>query len=181
MIYPASTAKLMTAIVCIENGNVNKKIKTKSEIINGTTYGTYCLGLPSGVKFTFKDLLSMCLVASAADATDSLAAGVFGSKEACVEAMNAKCAEMGLTQTSFDNPVGSDIGAGFDKTYSTAAEMAEICRYAMTIPEIRSAVAKSHYDTSNGLVSCTLHGFRQLEVFYIACHRIEPLRDLTRL
>lgn len=154
MIYPASTAKLMTAIVCIENGNVNKKIKTKSEIINGTTYGTYCLGLPSGVKFTFKDLLSMCLVASAADATDSLAAGVFGSKEACVEAMNAKCAEMGLTQTSFDNPVGSDIGAGFDKTYSTAAEMAEICRYAMTIPEIRSAVAKSHYDTSNGLVSC---------------------------
>ena len=154
MIYPASTAKLMTAIVCIENGNVNKKIKTKSEIINGTTYGTYCLGLPSGVKFTFKDLLSMCLVASAADATDSLAAGVFGSKEACVEAMNAKCAEMGLTQTSFDNPVGSDIGAGFDKTYSTAAEMAEICRYAMTIPEIRSAVAKSHYDTSNRLVSC---------------------------
>ncbi len=154
MIYPASTAKLMTAIVCIENGNVNKKIKTKSEIINGTTYGTYCLGLPSGVKFTFNDLLSMCLVASAADATDSLAVGVFGSKEACVEAMNAKCAELGLTQTSFDNPVGSDIGAGFYETYSTAAEMAEICRYAMTIPMIRSAVAKSHYVTSNGLISC---------------------------
>lgn len=154
MIYPASTAKLMTAIVCVENGNVNKKIKTRSEIVNGTTYGTYCLGLPSGVKFTFNDLLSMCLVASAADATDSLAAGVFGSKEACVEAMNAKCAEMGLTQTSFDNPVGSDIGAGFYETYSTAAEMAEICRYAMTIPIIRTAVAKSHYDSSNGLVSC---------------------------
>lgn len=154
MIYPASTAKLMTAIVCVENGNVNKKIKTKSEIINGTTYGTYCLGLPSGVKFTFNDLLSMCLIASAADATDSLAAGVFGSKEACVEAMNAKCAELGLTQTSFDNPVGSDIGAGFYETYSTAAEMAKICRYAMTIPMIRSAVSKSHYDTSNGLISC---------------------------
>lgn len=154
VIYPASTAKLMTAIVCVENGNVNKKIKTTSEIINGTTYGTYCLGLPVGVKFTFKDLLNISLVSSAADATDSLAAGVFGSKAACVEAMNAKCRELGLVQTSFDNPVGSDIGAGFDKTYSTAAEMAKVCRYAMTIPMIRSAVEKSHYDASAGGMSC---------------------------
>ena len=113
MIYPASTTKLMTAIVCVENGDVNKKIRTTEEIINGTTYGTYCLGLPVGVKFTFTDLLNISLVSSAADATDMLAAGVFGSKAACVEAMNAKCAELGLTQTSFDNPVGSDIGAGF--------------------------------------------------------------------
>ena len=42
MIYPASTTKLMTAIVCVENGDVNKKIRTTEEIINGTTYGTYC-------------------------------------------------------------------------------------------------------------------------------------------
>lgn len=155
MIYPASTAKLMTAIVCVENGDVNGTIKTKEKIINGTTYGTYCLGLASGVKFTFKDLLNISLISSAADATDSLAAGVFGSKQACVEAMNAKCAQLGLTQTSFDNPVGSDIGAGFNETYSTAAEMAEICRYAMTVPEIRSAVAKSHYDATGGQdISC---------------------------
>lgn len=155
MIYPASTAKLMTAIVCVENGDVNGTIKTKEKIINGTTYGTYCLGLASGVKFTFKDLLNISLISSAADATDSLAAGVFGSKQACVEAMNAKCAQLGLTQTSFDNPVGSDIGAGFYETYSTAAEMAEICRYAMTVPEIRSAVAKSHYDATGGQdISC---------------------------
>ncbi len=154
MIYPASTTKLMTAIVCVENGDVNKKIRTTEEIINGTTYGTYCLGLPVGVKFTFTDLLNISLVSSAADATDMLAAGVFGSKAACVEAMNAKCAELGLTQTSFDNPVGSDIGAGFYGTYSTAAEMAKICRYAMTVPMIRSAVAKSHYDASNGKASC---------------------------
>ena len=48
---------------------------------------------------------------SAADATDSLAVGVFGSKKACVEAMNEKCKELGLKKTHFDNPVGSDIGA----------------------------------------------------------------------
>lgn len=150
MIYPASTAKLMTAIVCVENGDVDSKIKTKSEIVHGTTYGTYSLGIASGVKFRFKDLLHMSLMSSAADATDSLAVGVFGSKKACAKAMNKKCAELGLTQTSFDNPVGSDIGAGFDKTYSTASEMAAICRYAMSIPLIRSTVAKSHYDVTSG-------------------------------
>ena len=40
VIYPASTAKLMTAIVCVENGDTHSKIKTKSKIVDGTTYGT---------------------------------------------------------------------------------------------------------------------------------------------
>ena len=149
-IYPASTAKLMNAIVCIENGDVDSKIKTSPDVIGHTTPGTYCLGLLSGVTFTFKDLLSLSLISSAADATDSLAVGVFGSKDACVEAMNAKCRELGLKKTSFDNPVGSDIGAGFNNTYSTATEMALITRYAMAMPLIRETVKKSHYETTSG-------------------------------
>ncbi len=149
-IYPASTTKLMTAIVCVENGDVNGTIKTRSEIVNGTTPGTYSLGIASDVTFTFKDLLHVSLMSSAADATDSLAAGVFGSKKACVEAMNEKCSELGLKKTHFDNPVGSDIGAGFEETYSTATEMAQICRYAMSVPLIRSTVGKTHYTTTRG-------------------------------
>lgn len=149
-IYPASTAKLMTAIVCTEQGDVNSKIKTTSDVLNNTTPGAYCIGLYPGKKFSFKDLLGLSLVSSAADATDSLAVGVFGSKEACAEAMNAKCQELGLTKTSFDNPVGNDIGAGFKKTYATAREMALITRYAMANPLIREIVRKSHYQTTTG-------------------------------
>lgn len=149
-IYPASTAKLMTAIVCIEHGDVDSMIRTKDEIVNGTTPGAYAIGLPSGVKFSFRDLLNLSLISSAADATDSLAVGVFGSKKKCAEAMNEKCKELGLTHTSFDNPVGNDIGAGFDKTYATAREMALITRYAMTIPMIRNIVAKAGYGTKHG-------------------------------
>lgn len=149
-IYPASTAKLMTAIVCVEKGNVNSVIKTKSDVVYRTTPGTYSLGIGAGVKYTFRDLLHMSLMSSAADATDSLAVGVFGSKKACVEAMNEKCKELGLKKTHFDNPVGSDIGAGYNETYASAREMAEICRYAMAIPEIRSAVSKAHYHTQRG-------------------------------
>lgn len=149
-IYPASTAKLMTAIVCVEKGNVNSVIKTKSDVVYRTTPGTYSLGIGAGVKYTFKDLLHMSLMSSAADATDSLAVGVFGSKKACVEAMNEKCKELGLKKTHFDNPIGSDIGAGFNETYASAKEMAEICRYAMAMPLIRSTVAKAHYHTQKG-------------------------------
>ncbi len=150
-IYPASTTKLMTAIVCVENGDVNGKIKTKSEIVNNTTPGTYALGIPGGVTFTFKDLLNISLLSSAADATDSLAVGVFGSKEACVEAMNRKCQELNLTHTHFDNPVGSDIGAGYNDIYTTATEMAVITRYAMSVPLIRDVVRKSSYSTESGM------------------------------
>lgn len=149
-IYPASTAKLMTAIVCIENGDVDSKIKTKADIVYNTTPGTYNIGIAAGVKFRFKDLLAMSLIASSADATDTLADGVFGSKKACAEAMTEKCRELGLTETSFDNPVGSDIGGGFDETYSTATEMALITRYAMAVPLIRDTVKYAHYDVTSG-------------------------------
>lgn len=128
-------------------GNVNSVIKTKSDVVYRTTPGTYSLGIGAGVNYTFKDLLHMSLMSSAADATDSLAVGVFGSKKACVEAMNEKCKELGLKKTHFDNPVGSDIGAGYNETYASAKEMAKICRYAMAIPLIRSAVSKAHYST----------------------------------
>lgn len=50
--------------------------------------------------------------------------------------MNEKCKELGLKKTHFDNPVGSDIGAGFNETYASAKEMAEVCRYAMAMPLI---------------------------------------------
>ena len=151
-IYPASTAKIMTSIVCLEHGDVNDKIKTEYDVVYGTTPGTYVLGIGAGVTYTFKDLMSISLISSAADATDSLAVGVFGSKSACVDAMNAKCKELGLTSTHFDNPVGSDIGAGYNETYSTAREMALITRYAMTKQEIRDVVRKSSYSAKD--VTC---------------------------
>ncbi|MBR5047088.1 MAG: D-alanyl-D-alanine carboxypeptidase, partial [Eubacterium sp.] len=117
--------------------------------------GTYSIGIGAGVTYTFKDLLFMSLISSSADATDSLAVGVFGSKDACVKAMNEKCQELGLTGTHFDNPVGSDIGAGYKHTYATAKEMAIITRYAMSKPQIREAVRKKSYSPDARDITCT--------------------------
>ena len=164
-IYPASTAKIMTAIVCLENGDTDATFKTQYDVVYGTTPGTYCLGIGANVKYSFKDLMSMSLISSAADATDSLAVGVFGSKEKCVEAMNAKCQELGLTNTHFDNPVGSDIGAGYNETYSTAREMALITRYAMSKDYIRDIVKKSSYDAGE-VTSNTTNWFLRGMAYY---------------
>lgn len=154
-IYPASTAKLMTAIVAIESGTpLDTMIETQSRIVNNTTPGTYNIGLNGNESYSLASLLNMCLIASAADATDTLAVGIYGSREAFAQKMMEKVAELGLTNTSFDNPVGSDIGGGFYETYSTAREMCEITRYAMTIPAIRNIVAKHSYTiTGHGNVS----------------------------
>lgn len=154
-IYPASTAKLMSAIVAVESGvPLDTMIETQGKIVNNTTPGTYNLGLNGGESYSLSSLLHMSLIASAADATDTMAVGIYGSRAAFAEKMMEKVAELGLTSTSFDNPVGSDTGGGFYETYSTAREMCEITRYAMTLPTIRSIVRKASYTiTGNGNVS----------------------------
>lgn len=145
-IYPASTAKLMSAIVAVESGmDLGTVIESKGKIVNHTTPGTYNLGMNGGEEYSLSNLLHMSLMASAADATDTMAVGISGSRPAFAEKMNEKVEELGLTKTSFDNPVGSDIGGGFKKTYSTAREMSEITRYAMTLEPIRNIVSKAHY------------------------------------
>ena len=145
-IYPASTAKLMAAIVTVESGTpLDTVIETKSKIVKHTTLGTYDIGLNGGEYYTLDCLLNMSLIASAADATDTIAHALYGSREAFAEKMMEKVEELGLTNTSFDNPVGSDIGGGFYETYSTAREMCEITRYAMTLPAIRKIVKKASY------------------------------------
>ncbi|MDO4556222.1 MAG: serine hydrolase [Lachnospiraceae bacterium] len=145
-IYPASTAKLMSAIVAVESDTpLDTVIKTKGKIVHSSTPGTYCLGMNGGEKYTLSALLNMSLIASAADATDTMAVGLYGSRADFAKKMNEKTAELGLTKTSFDNPVGSDIGGGFKHTYSTAREMSEIARYAMSLETIRKITAKSHY------------------------------------
>lgn len=148
-IYPASTAKLMSAIVTVESGiPLDTIVKTKGKIVNRTTPGTYNLGMNGGESYSLSSLLHMSLIASAADATDTMADAVAGSRDAFAELMMEKVDELGLTKTSFDNPVGSDKGGGFYETYSTAREMCEITRYAMANETIRKIVRKSSYTIS---------------------------------
>ncbi|BCN30348.1 D-alanyl-D-alanine carboxypeptidase family protein [Anaeromicropila herbilytica] len=144
-IYPASTAKLMTAIVSIESKNAGKNIKTSAKVLRKIPSDASTVHMPAGVSYTFTSLLHMLLIASAADAAQTLAVGTYGSTNKFIHQMNHKAKELNMTHTSFDNTIGLDIGNHYYKTYTTASDFAILARYAMSKKAIRNIVAKKNY------------------------------------
>ena len=147
-IYPASTVKLLTALVAIENCDLSKKMTVEKEILDEIPYGAYVLDLQEGSTYTLEELLNMLLISSSADAADTIAVGVAGSKEKFAIMMNERAKTLGLENSSFDNAIGRD-GKQFPNTYSTANDIAKLTRYAMTVPLIRDIVSKVEYEIKN--------------------------------
>ena len=144
-IYPASTVKIMTAIIALEQCSTSKKIKIKKSVLSQIPEDVYQLNLVPGDSYSLYNLLHMLLLNSAADAADSIAVGVAGSKKAFIKKMNKKAKELGMSHTSFDNTIGLDIGNGYKKTYTTAKDMAILTRYAMENTTFRRIVKKAKY------------------------------------
>ena len=174
-IYPASTAKLVTAMVVLDAVDKDKTITITNQMIGTFPSDVAKIGLKAGGTYTVYELLELLLVSSAADAAEALAVGCFGSTEKCLEKMNEKVASLGLTKTHFDNTVGLDIGNNFKNTYTTAAEFAELSRQAMTYPEIREIVRLLNYTlparTNNAAIT------RETTNLFL-CNKYEYPKDL---
>lgn len=132
--FPASTTKIMTAILALENGKLTDKIKAGPEIYE--TYGTR-LYLEEGEELTLEQLLYSLLLRSANDAAAVIAKYIGGSIENFARMMNEKAKEIGCTNTNFVNPHGLHD----ENHYTTAKDLALIAKYAMKIPEFRKIVA----------------------------------------
>ena len=120
----ASTTKIMTAIVVLENANLSDTV-TVSKKSAGT--GGSRLGLKGGDKITVNNLLYGLLMVSGNDAAVALAEYVGGSVEGFADKMNQKAKELGLENTHFVTPHGLDMA----DHYTTALELAEMADYAM--------------------------------------------------
>lgn len=144
-VYPASTAKLMTALVLLDNAETDRVVEITSDMLTQVPVGISKYGVKARQKYTLDTLLHMILIGSAGDAAVCAAVDVFGSVDACVDAMNEKAAELGLANTHFDNPVGLDIGDNYNDIYSTAYDVAMLTRYAMASEEIAAIVRKESY------------------------------------
>lgn len=120
----ASITKIMTAIVTIENIDVNKEIEIGNEILS--MYGTN-IYIEVGEKIKIIDLLYGLLLRSGNDASEALAIAVSGTEEKFVELMNKKAEELGMKNTIFANPHGLDENT---QNYSTAADMALLSKHA---------------------------------------------------
>lgn len=123
----ASTTKIMTAIVAIENASIEKVIEITSEMVGIEGSSIY---LKEGEIFTLEELLYALLLESANDASVAIAYTVGGSIDSFVAMMNEKAIELGLKNTHFANPHGLD----HEEHYTTARELAILAKYAMENP-----------------------------------------------
>lgn len=120
----ASTTKIMTAIVVLENSNLDD-IVTVSSKAAGT--GGSRLGLKTNDKISVRDLLYGLMLCSGNDAAVALAEHVGGNIQGFATLMNNKTTSLGLTSTHFVTPHGLDN----EDHYTTAYELAVITNYAL--------------------------------------------------
>lgn len=132
--YPASTTKILTAILTIENCNLNDVVTVPYEAISSITSGYSVAALQTGEQLTVEQLLQVMLVHSANDAANVLAFHVSGSIESFANLMNNKVSELGLTNTHFTNPSGMHD----ENHYTTAHDLAIIMKYCMKNDTFRS-------------------------------------------
>ena len=140
----ASTTKIMTCIVVIENSNLSDEV-TISKKAAGT--GGSRLGLKTGDKITVHDLLYGLMLCSGNDAAVALAEYVSGSVTSFAELMNKKANDLGLKNTHFVTPHGLDK----DEHYTTAYELAILSDYALENETFKKIVGTKQYTvTING-------------------------------
>ena len=131
----ASTTKIMSAIVAIENGRLTDRVTVDvdSNYLAATTESTV-MGLMPGRNVSVETLLYGMMLESGNDAAIALAKHIAGSEARFVEMMNAKAQALGLKNTQFKNSHGLDA----DGHYSSAYDLAIMARYGMQNPTFYS-------------------------------------------
>lgn len=114
----ASTTKMMTALVVLENDKLNEKVKMSRYAVSSVTYPKFKKGV--GSKFYVRDLLKALLIRSSNDAAAALAEHTGGSIKGFAEMMNAKAEELGCKDTHFENPHGLNNSNNYSSAYDLA-------------------------------------------------------------
>ena len=141
-VYPASTTKMMTAILTLENcEDLDKVITATKEAIEPITNKHSHMGILIGEELTIRQLLYGMLVYSANDAANCLAVEVSGSISEFAKLMNEKAKKLGCKGTNFTNPHGFHDA----NHYTTANDLAIIARYAMKNETFKEIVKTSSY------------------------------------
>lgn len=138
----ASLTKIMTAILILENHELDEVVQIQSNFrgLEGVR-----IGLSQYEEMTVDNLLHALLIRSAGDAANALAEYHSGSVEAFVEAMNQRALELQLYNTHFANPVGLDDNGH----HASAYDLAQLTRYAMRLDVFRDIVKKSEATVSS--------------------------------
>lgn len=135
---PASTTKILTAIVTVERLDLNKVVTVPK---SATLAQPSKLYLKPGERYYVKDLLHALLLKSANDVAETLAVAVGGSKAGFAKMMNSKVRRIGAKNSNFVNPHGLPASG----QYSTAYDLALIMREAQKYPFLVEVMKKRTY------------------------------------
>ena len=142
----ASTTKIMTTLIALENGELTDKIKIKRDDIGIEGSSIY---LCEGESISLEDLLYGLMLRSGNDSAVAISNHLGGNLEAFVNMMNKKAKDIGANNTNFMNP----HGLPHDNHYSTAYDLALITREAMKTEEFktisRTKMWKAERDKNN--------------------------------
>ncbi|GAE90587.1 D-alanyl-D-alanine carboxypeptidase family protein [Acetivibrio straminisolvens] len=141
--YPASTTKIMTAILALELGDLDQIMTVNQSAIDDIGPGGMHIGLLPGEQLELRYLLDALLVRSANETAYVIAENLCSSRQEFYNLMNEKAKELGATNTNFLNPCGIDNGEKGKNHLTTARDLAKISQYAMTIPQFREIVQKT--------------------------------------
>jgi len=132
----ASTTKIMTAIVALENGNLDDIVTVSKRA--ASIWGSQ-INLQMGEKISLNDLMYGMMVKSGNDAAIAVAEHIGGTVENFLVMMNKKAKEIGANNSQFKSPHGLDM----EGHYSTAYDLAIITRYALENP-VFSEIVSTH-------------------------------------
>ncbi|MEG2574959.1 MAG: D-alanyl-D-alanine carboxypeptidase family protein [Christensenella sp.] len=170
-IFPASTTKLMTAMLVAEKCKPEDIVTLTPEIMTevnklGTKGSLMGLrNLKVGTTISVKDLFYGLMMCSGNDAAVVLSMQVAGTEQAFIDLMNARAKELGMTGTHFINSYGIYIANVGHDHYSTAADMAKLGMAAYKMPFITEVMAAKQYkyESVSGLCSSEALGDDTIE------------------
>lgn len=140
-VYPASTVKIMTAILAIEHfeGRYDENITVTAESIKGAAGNRISLRI--GEIVTVNDLLCAVIIGGANDAALVLACEVAGSVGAFVDMMNEKAAALGMKNTFYTNPTGLHDA----KMFTTVSDIIKLASYAQNMNRFMDTASIARY------------------------------------
>lgn len=142
-VYPASTTKIMTALLAIEQGDLDKKVKVSPEAVGVEGSSIY---LTPGEELPLRDLVYGLMLRSGNDAAVAIAEEIGGGTDKFVNMMNERALSVGAKHTHFMNPNGLHD----ENHYTTSYDMALIARQAMHNPAFKEAAKAKSYQANRG-------------------------------
>jgi D-alanyl-D-alanine carboxypeptidase (penicillin-binding protein 5/6) len=145
-----SITKVMTALIVIEAGNLNRQIRIPRSVLNYVArYQAESAGLHPGDVLTARELLEAMLLPSGCDAAYVLALSYGPGMPAFLAKMNATATRLGMTDTHFTSPDGLPYPTEYS-TYSTPHDLINLGMTAMQSPVFRAIVAQRFYHLAKG-------------------------------